>query len=321
MLSFNFYTINLFYGGFTMARNRNIRKSLIMQSQDKLKSKLAIGHSKQEDKKQERLLLRKKKEADSKASLTYDERVTIHKIYSWGTFRTYLKHCCYFVNWCLINYNCHNLDDCRQYVDEWIISRSDLSAYTQKLEASALAKLFDCTTEDFIPTKTRYRKDIVRSRTDAARDKNFNLEKHADFIRFCKATGLRKREIKLLRGNSLIYKNGLYYISVTRGGKGGRCRESLIVSDVEYITELMKKAGLQKVWSRVPDLDVHSYRADYCRSVYSMFARPTNNIPFNERFHCRKDLKGICYDKRAMLITSRFLGHNRINIIAEHYLV
>jgi len=137
-----------------MARKRNIRKSLVLQTQDKLKAKLAIGHSKQEDKKQERLLLRKKKETNSKAKLTYEERITIHKIYSWGTFQSYLKHGCYFVNWCCVNYNCKNLDECRQYVDEWLKSRSELSAYTQKLEASALAKLFDCTTEDFIPTKT-----------------------------------------------------------------------------------------------------------------------------------------------------------------------
>lgn len=304
-----------------MSRNRKQKHSLTFQVQEKLKSKLAIGHSKQEDKKQERLLLRKKKETNPKAILNYNEQITIHKIYSWSTFQNYLKHGCYFVNWCCVNYNCRDLHECRPYVDEWLKSRSNLSAYTQKLEAAALAKLFDCTTKDFIPTKTRYRKDIVRSRTDASRDRNFNLEKHADFIRFCKATGLRKREIKYLRGTSLVYKNGLYYISVTKGGKGGRCRESLIISDVEYVTDLMKKAGIQKVWTNVPDLDVHSYRADYCRSVYNMFARPTKNIPLNERFHCRKDLKGVCYDKRAMLITSRFLGHNRINIIAEHYLV
>jgi hypothetical protein len=82
----------------------------------------------------------------------------------------------------------------------------------------------------------------------------------------------------------------------------------------------MEKAGDKKVWARVPDLDVHSYRSEYCTEIYNTFARPLNKIPRNERYHCRRDLNGVCYDKRAMLIASQFLGHNRINIMAEHYL-
>lgn len=35
---------------------------------------------------------------------------------------------------------------------------------------------------------------------------------------------------------------------------------------------------------------------------------------------CRKDEKGKRLDKKAMYITSKALGHNRINVIAEHYL-
>ena len=82
----------------------------------------------------------------------------------------------------------------------------------------------------------------------------------------------------------------------------------------------MKKAGIDKVWPHVPDMDVHSYRSEYCTQIYNTLARPVEKIPKNERYHCRSDLKGVCYDKRAMLIASRCLGHNRINIIAEHYL-
>jgi hypothetical protein len=117
-----------------------------------------------------------------------------------------------------------------------------------------------------------------------------------------------------------MMKNGLYYIAVTKGAKGGRYREALIISNVEAVVKRMKDAGSGKVWSYVPDMDVHSFRSDYCTEIYKTLVRPTDKIPKKERYHCRRDLKGVCYDKRAMLIASQFLGHNRINVMAEHYL-
>lgn len=85
-----------------------------------------------------------------------------------------------------------------------------------------------------------------------------------EFIEFCKATGLRKKELKCLRGTQLVFKNGIYYIAVTSGAKGGRYRESPIITNVDAIVNRMKEAGTGKVWSYVPDMDVHSYRSEYC---------------------------------------------------------
>ncbi len=304
-----------------MARKREkMHESLVHQANMAFASKLAIGQSKHADKKDERALLSEKRKKDINAYLTYDERITIHKIYSWGTFRDYLKHASYFLKWCKEHYHCRTLLECRPHVDEWLMERSSLSAYTVKLEASALAKLYGCTTGDFIKTAVRHRSDIKRSRKPASRDKNFSETKNQEFIDFCKATGLRKEELECLRGTQLVCKNGIYYIGVSRGAKGGRYRESPIISNVDAIVERMKKAGTGKVWVQVPDIDVHSYRSNYCIEIYKALARPLEKIPMKERYHCRSELKGTCYDKRAMLIASRCLGHNRINIIAEHYL-
>lgn len=304
-----------------MARKRNKKhKSLVHQVEMKLKSKMAIGHSKYNDQIVECALLKEKRKSDTKAKLSYEEHITLHKIYTWSTFKDYLKHACYFVKWCKEHYDCKTLDDCRQYVNEWLKTRLVLSSYTQKIETCALAKLYDCSSEEFIKTHVRHRADITRSRKEAKRDKNFSMTNNKEFIEFCKSTGLRKRELKCLRGTQLIFKNGLYYIAVTNGAKGRRYRESPIISNADTIVKRMKKAGSNKVWKYVPDMDVHSFRSEYCTKIYSTFARPTAKIPKNERYNCRRDLKGVCYDKRAMLIASRCLGHNRINIIAEHYL-
>jgi hypothetical protein len=108
----------------------------------KIISKMAIGHSKYDDQRAERALLKEKRKKDSKAMLSYQECISIHKIYTWSTFQDYQKHACYFVKWCKEHFGCRMLSECRQYVDEWLMERSVLAPHSQKLEACALAKVF-----------------------------------------------------------------------------------------------------------------------------------------------------------------------------------
>lgn len=275
------------------------KKSLIRQVQERLDSMLAIGQSKYEDKKLD---------------------LTKRKIYSWSTYKSYLQQCCQFVRYCQDQHHCKNLADCRQYVGEWMESRKDLSAYTQKLSASALCKLYGESLEELeITTKRAARSEITRSRGTAKRDKHFSEEKNAEFVEFCRSTGLRRSEITKLRGDQLIERDGEYCIETT--GKGGRFRVITICGNVELVIGKMKEAGTEKVWKKIPsNADIHSYRADYATRIYSKYARPIEEIPRKERYICRKDKRGITYDRAAMLEASRALGHNRISVVGEHYL-
>ena len=295
-----------------MARNRQ-RGNLIYEIKQRFDEKLAIGQSKHEDK---------------KLGLTKD------KIYSWETYRAYLKHANYFAAYCKEQHGCKTLDECRQYVDEWLLSRSELSAYTQKLEASTLAKLYGCSTKDFVQTTARKRQDIKRSRGEKTRDKHFSEERNSDFVRFCRATGLRRAELKALTGDKLGQdEDGNYFIVVDSGSKGGRYREAPVASDVAHVVELMSRAGNGPVFAKLPNgADIHSYRSDYATAIYKAHARKIEDIPFDKTnagsgkmyqsdvYCCRGDQKGQKMDKRAMLIASKALGHNRISVVGEHYL-
>ena len=275
------------------------KKSLIRQVQERLDSMLSIGQSKYEDKKLD---------------------LTKRKIYSWSTYKSYLQQCCQFVRYCKDKHHCKNLADCRQYVGEWMESRKDLSAYTLKLSASALCKLYGESLEELgITTKRAARSEITRSRGTAKRDAHFSEQKNADFVEFCRSTGLRRSEITKLRGDQLIERDGEYCIETT--GKGGRFRVITICGDVELVIGKMKEAGTGKVWKKVPqNADIHSYRADYASRIYLKYARPIEELPRKERYICRKDKAGIVYDKAAMLEASKALGHNRISVVGEHYL-
>ena len=62
-----------------MARNREKKhQSLVHQVEMKLKSKMAIGHSKYNDQRAERALMKEKRKKDSKAMLSYQERISFN---------------------------------------------------------------------------------------------------------------------------------------------------------------------------------------------------------------------------------------------------
>lgn len=295
-----------------MARNRQ-KFNLTKEIQDRFDSMLAIGRSKHKDK---------------LAGATAD------KIYSWNTYRTYLKHANYFAKWCKEQHGCRTLAECRPYADEWLQSRAVLSAYTQKLEVSTLAKMYGCTSKDFVAVASRKRSDITRSRGEKIRDKNFSEERNSELVSFCRSTGLRRAELRALTGDKLRQdESGNYYIVVDSGSKGGRYREAPVIGNVDNVVRLMNAAGSGKVFSRIHNgADIHSYRADYATAIYKAHARKIEDIPFDRvnagsgfkyqsGVYCRRgDNKGSKLDKEAMLIASRALGHNRISVIGEHYL-
>lgn len=315
------------------------KKSLKQQVDEELRSMLAIGQSKHADK------------------ITGE---TSDKIYSFGTLKAYQQQCIAFAVYCKQVHKAKNLADCRQFVNEYLKNSIDrnLSPYTIKLQASALAKLFHCTTRDFIPTPSRKRGNIKRSRHSAKRDGRYKEGKNDDFIRFCRSTGLRRREITSLRGDALREEDGKYYIFVR--GKGGRKRLSEIIGseeDIAFVVNTMQKAGERKVFDKIPDMDIHSLRAEYAKSVYDKYSRPRQEYK-NERmilhhnrlvttytdksevqqyynadgnlkkgfadvrtaYCCKNDKKNVCYDRAALLKASQALGHNRASVVADHYL-
>lgn len=292
--------------------SRKNKLSLVGQVKARFDEQLAIGESKHKDK---------------------QNGATEGKIYSWETYRTYMKHANYFTKWCKSEHGCKTLDQCRPFVNDWLKTRQNLSAYTQKLEAAALAKMYGCSTRDFIQTKSRNRAEITRSRKECMRDKHFSEKRNKDLVEFCQSTGLRRAELKALTGDKLIYKNSMPYIKVNTGAKGGRYREVPVTGNVNLVEHLMKQAGSCKVFKNVSgNADIHSFRADYATALYKQYARPIEEIPFDrlnvgtgrwyqsEVYYCRGDRAGTKFDKQAMLIVSNALGHNRLSVIAGHYL-
>jgi len=248
---------------------------------------------------------------------------TKSKIYSYKTYDTYKNNIMSFLKEEKKLHKCKTLEDARQYVSEYLKSKIDngYSPWTIKLMACSLAKLYQVNSNSFIELPTRRRSDIVRSRYDVTRDRHFSSSKNSTLIDFCKSCGLRRSELNNIKREDCYKIDGQWFIHV-KNGKGGKSRDvPCLPMNKECVQKILNTPFGEKIWPKIHSgCDVHSYRAIFASSLYKNIARPITQIPRNERYYCRGDLKGVVYDKKAMLEVSKALGHERICVIAYSYL-
>lgn len=283
-------------------RNKAYFKDLHQQAYERLKGMQAFGESKKE----------------AVANGTEKD-----KIFSVSTYKGYWKHTKYFIKYIKEHHpECTTLKSARKYVNEWLQTRTDqgLSAWTIQLEAKAMGKLYGISPDDdhyFKPPK-RKREDIKRSRGDRVRDRHFSKTNNDELIRFCKGTGLRRRELGELRGKDLVTRAqidaeisqlesrpvsdltpadtkrlgmlqdtrlfSVEYFTHVRNGKGGRERLSPIIGpDAGQIIERMQSTpSEERVWQHVhQSADIHGYRAEYATAIYKAHARAIEEIPYD----------------------------------------
>lgn len=248
------------------------------------------------------------------------------KIFSKATYATYEKECIQFGNWCQQNYGCKTIVADRQYVEKYLQWNKErgYSPWTIRLRASALAKLYRCKTTDFnIDLPKRERTEIKRSRHPTS---GFSETRNQKVVDFCLGTGLRRHELLKLKPDNFVMHNGKAFVYV-ESGKGGKSRFAYVLPEFQEAvqrcfreaSELKKDTVFEKreIKTRMP---IHHYRAMYAQNYYNQLSRLIENICREERYYCRKDKAGIIYDKKALLIVSRSLGHNRCDVVVSNYL-
>lgn len=252
---------------------------------------------------------------------------TQDKIYSENTFLTYKRQSRYFADWLEKRYpEVKTIEQARAYVDEYLlylieIGKSPSSIATTK---AALVKVFQTDASAFVETPERTRAGITRSRLDVKQDSHISNKTEERLSRFTSATGLRRAEMLKIEADDLFFKGGKAYLSVTKGTKGGKARIVEIVGlspgDTEDIVEWIQGQKGRLFPHITKHYDNHHYRAIYARRVYDKYARKEKDIPPNERYVMRKDRAGEVFDRLAMAVASKNLGHNRISVIAQSYL-
>ncbi len=143
-------------------------------------------------------------------------------------------------------------------------------------------------------------------------------------VNFLKATGLRRDELKMLRARDIIEHDpdpdspyfGQTVVQVWNG-KGGKSRKVPVLAGQEQ-SVLSVKEGLaddDRVFPRIPKhLDVHSYRREFAQALY-LYHAPGRGLPPVEGRLKRTD-----YDRDAAERVSHALGHNRVEVVLDHYI-
>lgn len=263
----------------------------------------------------------------SERSKDKSEADTKNKIYSKATFKTYKQQFRHFADWLKEAHpEAVTLEDARAFVDDYLRHLIELerSAYSISTAKAAIAKIMGVEATQFIATPPRLRADIKRSRGEAERDKHISDKKEEELARFTSATGLRRKEMTMIKSDDLFFENGQAYLNINKGTKGGKPRIAKIVGKTEEETkDIVKWIQSQKgrLFNKLSsNYDNHFYRATYANRLYNQLKRDIDDIPAQERYVMRKERAGEVYDKQAMLLVSKALGHNRISVIAQSYL-
>ena len=225
--------------------------------------------------------------------------------------KTYLDEAVKFANWVKENYKVKTLEQAKGFVSEYLEKGKErkLSAWTLKLQRSALRKAFrDPELAKEVELPIRKKINIVRSRYNAVRDKNFSESRNKDLILFAKATGLRRKGLSRVRVQDIFEREGRLFVAVRE--KGGRYREAPVLQKyTEIIKEIVNKKDSveDKIFEKVHScIDIHSYRREYAQELY--------------RELTGRDYDSKNKDKEALMRVSEALGHSRIDVVTRHYL-
>lgn len=299
-----------------------------------LKNKIAFGQSKHAD----------------KADLGFGQ--STYKIYSYGTYNTYLKECNQYAKWLEREKGIKKTDDIaktEQYAKEYLQSRLDASCsiWTVKMERSALGMLYGKRIELQMPIRNT--RNITRSRLETESDKHYSREgKYHDIFVMAAATSCRRCDLKALKTDCLVEKDGHLYVKIDQS-KGGRDRLSYVraeyAEEVKNIIENRNRAGYDKVFDKIPQkIDIHSLRREYCQGLYNEIKdnkelrdeilknyqprkelktqkdRDGNTYTKEIQRDYYKDRNGNIYNRDDIYCCSQCLGHNRLDVSITHYL-
>lgn len=178
---------------------------------------------------------------------------------------------------------------------------------------------------------------LRRSELEELRGKDLiskqEIEKEMDLLKQKIRTPGEQKRLEVLQDTQMF--PDVEWFTHVRNGKGGRERISPIIGShaEQIIQRIQGTPAEEKVWQYVNvNADIHSYRSEYATAIYKAHARPIEEIPFDkinrgtgrryqsEVYVCRKDEAGKKLDKNAMLICSKALGHNRIEVVANNYI-
>lgn len=230
----------------------------------------------------------------------------------------------------------------RQHIEDYMLSRSDLSAYTHSRDLSAINKLLDTR---YIPRdfgfQDRKYSHITNNRGTALYDTS-EAKRNREQLDFVRATGIRRQSIATITPEQAIRNASGQVIGFNVIEKGGRERNCVVLEqERQRVTELVNQKsteqGANAPMFRAVDSNAnpHYARREYTQALYTdlklaheqgydyydgLRSRFINEQALDKAVsrYNNEIVRG--YDRDVMGEVSLNMGHNRIDVILYHYL-
>lgn len=249
-------------------------------------------------------------------------------LFSTRSFRAYASDIATFARWAAENTNAKDARSAKQYVHKYLkeLISKGYSAATIKKYAHALARAYACEVSDFgVELPKRKRADITRSRHEVKSDARFKGERYEKVREFARGVGARNDGLRKLRACDIrVRERGGYEVFLDE--KGGKTRWARVLPDFEDIVlecfaEARSRGENAPLFERGEldhHVDVHACRAEYARMAYEQYER--EGYATGQLYRCRNERYGEVYDKGVLIEVSRDLGHNRCDVVVNHYM-
>lgn len=229
----------------------------------------------------------------------------------------------------------------REEIRGYLDSRSDKSAWTLTKDLSAINKVLgtEYTGKEMgLPIRHTA---LIRNNRGECHTHTSDSERNAEAIRFVEATGIRRQSISTITPGQAVYGQSGQVVAFNVVEKGGRERLCVVLEgEREWITNLVNERALNGLNTpMLNDVDhnanPHLFRAEYAQNLYvellqareegkdyydglrSQIINEQNAERAQERYR-HEVYKG--YHLAVVAEVSQNLGHNRLDVVLNHYL-
>lgn len=252
----------------------------------------------------------------------------IKGIFSKTTLKTYQKACEQFSTYLRTKHpEVKRFENGKPYIEEWLESLKDShSAWTLATYGSGVACAFNISKKDIeFNFPVRGRENISRSR-DKTSYKNSD-PKYEDAITFCRATGARRCGVLRVTKNDIRQKDDGTYEIFLREKNGMSGYRQVLPEFQEDVLRIINESpgyltpnGENRVFKKnMLPTELHSNRAFYACQLYDYYEK-LGTYATGEKYYCRKDMKGIVFDKGILKAVSEQLFHHRLDVVVTNYL-
>ena len=192
------------------------------------------------------------------------------------TRKTYTRQFKLFVKFCREIYNCKNFDECKEHIQDYsdYLQTENYTASTIHTYLAAVCVVFE-TNLGTIKKPTRHVADYTRGRNimNISSKNDLSNPMWSYIVEFQRRVGIRRDELKRLKGADLSVDESGHFCVIVRRGKGGKCQyQRILGKDIEFVRSYFDAVEKEAyVFDRKyfdNDLNFHRLRADAAKEYY-----------------------------------------------------